>query len=228
MQITPSSLQPTAKDTPPGASKVSRRRLFFLAATAAVASGLGIALGGTLRFQVVPVSQAPLPLFKPQQDFPPLAEWPPEVPSADRYNDFDTRWEDIAPAPQLIYNDRRSADFDNHTTSEDDYDSTEFNSEVPLTPSEIPSPIPANLGEDETQDVTDEFFEEESLPPVVSTQTGKLEGESTSTPQTGNPASLTDTPPWLNKRPASEFQFTESPIIISPEDTPPLNNVLSD
>ena len=226
MQITPSSLKPTQTDTSLGASKVSRRRLFFLAATAAVASGLGVALGSTLRFQVVPVSQAPL--FKPQQDFPPLAEWPPEIPPVDHYDELDTYWEDIAPVPQLIDNERRSTNLEGYTNSQNDYDSTEFHSEPPLTPSEIPSPIPANLGEDNTQDVTDEFLEEEVLPPVGSTQTEELENESVSTPQVESPEPLTDTPPWLNKRPASEFQFTESPIIISPEDASSLNNVLSD
>ena len=224
MQITPSSLKPTQTDTSLGTSKVSRRRLFFLAATAAVASGLGIALGGTLRFQVVPVSQAPL--FKPQQDFPPLAEWPPEIPPADHYDEFDTYWEDVAPVPRLIHDERRSTDLEDYTDSPEDYDAPY--SEPPLAPSEIPSTIPVNLGEDNTQNVADEFFEEEGLPPVGSTQAEELETESVNTPQTETPIPLTDTPTWLNKEPASEFQFTESPIIISPEDASPLSNVLSD
>ncbi len=230
MQITPSSVTSPVKDTQPNSGKVSRRRLFFLAATATVASSLGIALGGTLRFQVVPVSQA-APLFKPQQDFPPLAEWPPEIPP-EAHRDFDASWEnDEAPSSQLIYNDRLSTELEGYEASEDDFSSTEYASdEETLVPADMPSPIPADFSrEDGTQDVTNMVFEEETLPPLVSTNTGELDHEAVhSPPQLEDTVPLTDTSPWFNKQPASELQFTDGPIIISPEEPIPSSNVLSD
>ncbi len=228
MQTTPSSITSTVKETQPGSGKVSRRRLFFLAATAAVASGLGIALGGTLRFQAVPVGQ--VPLFKPQQDFPPLAEWPPEVPSAE-HHEFDTRWEDEVSSPQLIYNDRLSTELESHEANEDDFNSAQYAFEEPLVAEEIPSPMPADfVEEDGTQDATNMGLAEETLPPVISTNTEELDNKADfSPPQVDDDtASSTDISPRFNKQPASELQFTDGPVIISPEESIPSPDVLSD
>lgn len=230
MQITPSSTTPTVKETQPSSGKVSRRRLFSLAVTATVASSIGIALGGTLRFQVGSVSQ--VPIFQPQQDFPPLTEWPPELPKVQspEHHEFDTRWEeDEAVLPQLIYDDRLNIESENYEIGPDDFSSTEYASEAPSVPDELPSPTPADfIEENETQDMTNTVFEEEELPPVVLTNEDIDNEAVPSPPQEEDAAPSTDTPAWFNKRPISEFQLTDGPVIISPEQPIPPPDTLSD
>ena len=93
------------------------------------------------------------------------------------------------------------------------------------------NPIPATLSSgDEVQDITDDVFEEESSPPVVSTNTGELDSKPNfiDEPPINYTLPLTETPPWRNKRPASESQLTDGPIIISPEDPIPSSDSLLD
>ncbi|NEP54511.1 MAG: hypothetical protein F6K65_39245, partial [Moorea sp. SIO3C2] len=84
----------------PRIGRISRRRLFFLLATAAVASASGIVFGSTIRFQIASLGQSTR-LFNPDQDFPPLAEWPPDIPESDE--SIYLHWNDEAlPARTLI------------------------------------------------------------------------------------------------------------------------------
>ena len=214
----PPSVQLTTKDSRPNTSRLSRRRLVFLLATATIASGLGVALGSTLRFQVLSVSEAPI--FKPQQDFPPLAEWPPQVPLTRERDSFDTRWEYEAPTQQLIYEDRSKEDIGNINTDESAY-SEDFTPESATIPDVAPNPIPANLNDEDTsQDPAAEIFDEEYSPPVVSTSTGDLDSDSnTSDELPSNDESLDEsTPPWFDKEPVSESQLKDGPLIISPDE----------
>lgn len=95
-------MPPPVKDSALQSGRVSKKRFLFLITTALVGSGLGLALGSTVRFHMVSVGNA-APLFKPQQDFPPLAKWPPEVPFDQSYGDLDTGWEVERDVPQLVY-----------------------------------------------------------------------------------------------------------------------------
>ena len=216
----PPSVKSTVDTSTPRSGRISRRRLFFLVATAATASSLGIALGGTLRFQVLPVGQAPL--FKPQQDFPPLAEWPPEVPSAKELNDLDTNWNETPP-PQLVYNERPTREIETEDVSEDIYDLEEQTAEDVITPEAIPdSAATDDLNtESDPQSLTDEVFDQEALPPVVSTNTGELDNTSIDSAPPDNGVPATEDRPWFDKQPASESQFTDGPVIIFPEESIP-------
>lgn len=234
MQMMPPPVKPTATDPKSQSGRVSRRRLFSLVATAAVASGLGIALGSTLRFQVLPVGEAPL--FKPQQDFPPLAEWPPQVPSATEREDLDTRWTEETPPPQLVYNERSSDVVESYnvgTVEEDNADATEV-----IPTSELPDPVPTKLvnennAQDITTDITNEVFDTDRIPPVVSSSTsaGELDDAAPEAMEgiaVDNNASTVDRNPWFNKQPASESQFADGPVIIYPENSSPDSEVVSD
>jgi len=222
MQLMPPSVKSTVDASTPQSGRLSRRRLFFLVATAAAASGLGMALGGTLRFQVLPVGQAPL--FKPQQDFPPLAEWPPEVPSVKKLNDIDTNWNETPP-PQLVYNEQPTQEIEVEAVNDDIYDTEDQTAEDISTSEETADSATASDSnrENEPQTLTDEVFDQEELPPVVSTNTGELDNGTAVTDGTpldsGVPA--TETSPWFDKQPASESQFTDGPVIIFPEESIP-------
>lgn len=63
----------------------SRKRGYWgLALTAVIAGVFGVGVGTALRFQVVPtVAENTL---DPDQAFPPLADWPPKEPRAQRFN----------------------------------------------------------------------------------------------------------------------------------------------
>ncbi|MEM1255330.1 MAG: hypothetical protein AAGI69_23075 [Cyanobacteria bacterium P01_H01_bin.21] len=213
----PPSVQATTKDSTSNASSVSRWRLVFLLVTATVASGLGIALGSTLRFQVLSVSEASF--FKPQQDFPPLAEWPPQVPLAKEHVDFETDWENEIPTQPLIYNDFPGEDAE--SIPDDRIYGEDYAPEAAITSDIVSDPAPAGLDdEDTTQDTTVEVLDDESSPPVVSTSTGDLEDESDSIDELSNDEDslTTPSPPWFDKQPASEAQFRDTPLIISPDD----------
>ena len=209
--------------------RVSKRKLFSLVATAALASTLGIAMGSTLRFQVLAVS--PAPLFNPQQNFPPLAEWPPQVPLEKERNAFDIDQENSMSPPQLVYTNTPDTDVENYNVSEDIYSDEEFPAEKAVILDDASSPIPATFnGKDDVQDITNEVFEEESLPPVVSTNRGELTPEPSfiDEPPANYTIPLTETPSWFNKKPASESQFEDGPIIIAPEEPIQSSDLLSD
>ncbi|MGD1948761.1 MAG: hypothetical protein ACFB14_03835 [Leptolyngbyaceae cyanobacterium] len=213
----PSSVQTATKDSTSNASGVSRWRLLFLLVTAAVASGLGIALGSTLRFQVLSVSEASL--FKPQQDFPPLAEWPPQVPLAKERVDFETDWENEIPTQPLIYNDFPSENAE--SIQDEGIYGKDHAPEAAIIPDIVSDPVPADLrDEDTTQDTTAEVLDDESSSPMVSTSTGDLEDESNGIDELRNDEDSLTTPPpsWFDKQPASEAQFRDTPLIISPDD----------
>jgi hypothetical protein len=238
MQIMPSSVQSTTKHTKSESSKTSRRRLFSLLATAAVASGLGIALGSTLRFQVGPVSQAPL--FKPQQDFPPLEEWPPALPSVE-HNEFDTNWNNEAHSPQLVYNDHYTdqsyteiEEVKNYNGSAYLYAEEQHAPEETLILEELPSPSPATFSNEDGTITDDEVFQESTLPPVTSTSAGELDDDSDviNTPQLNDVPSTEEAPPWFKKQPLSNPEFsapplTDAPVIISPEISTPSSGLPS-
>lgn len=215
----PPSVKSTLDASTPQSGRISRRRLFFLVATAAAASGLGMTLGGTLRFQVLPVGQAPL--FKPQQDFPPLAEWPPEIPSAKELDDIDTDWSETPP-PQLVYDERPTQTIEVEAVSDDIYGAEEQTAEDVITPEETAGSATASDSnmENEPQTPADEVFDQEGLPPVVSTNTGELNnGATTDGAPLDNGVPATENSPWFNKQPASESQFTDGPVIIFPEES---------
>ncbi|MBT9315463.1 hypothetical protein [Leptothoe spongobia] len=224
----PPSVKPIVKDSTSRSGRVPKRRLFSLIATAAVASGLGVTLGSTLRFQVLPVGQAPL--FQPQQDFPPLAEWPPQVPDSTEHEDFDVDWDDEMPQSQLVYNEAPISS-DVEAYDEVDADLYQEKTDVlkePVLLEDSPIPISGTLGdEDVTQDITDEAFEEEALPPVVAPNIGEPDSEVDSQPLEITD-SVTESYPWFDKRPVSESQFTDGPVIISPDGPVPSPDLLSD
>ncbi len=221
MQIMPLSVKPTVETPKPQSGWVSKRRLFFLVATAAVASSLGMALGGSFRFQVVNVGQTPL--FKPQQDFPPLAEWPPEVPSAQELDHQEPSW-DEAPPPQLVYNEWPT---DDEVENNDVYEQVAPAPEEPISQDILPSQdmIDAETSsiENTPQNFVDGVSEGESLVPVISTSTGNLD----EAPVDDEPLLAGDTPPergngpQFSKQPASEAQFIDSPHGSAPEEPIP-------
>ena len=216
MQIMPSSVQTATKDSTSHASGVSKWRLVFLLVTATVASGLGIALGSTLRFQVLSVSEASL--FKPQQDFPPLAEWPPQVPLAKERVDFETDWENEIPTQPLIYNnfppENSESILDEGVYGED------YAPEAASIPDAASESVLSELDdEDTTQDTTVEVLDDDSSSPMVSTSTGDLEDDSNGIDELRNAEDSLATPPsWFDKKPASEAQLRDTPVIISPDD----------
>ncbi len=221
MQLMPPSVKSTVDTSTPQSGRLSRRRLFFLVATAAAASGLGMALGGTLRFQVLPVGQAPL--FKPQQDFPPLTEWPPEAPSVKKLDDdaIDTSWNET-PQPQLVHNERPTPEIEVEAVSDDIYDTDEQTVEDVITSEESaePATVTESTTENDPQNLTDEVFDQEALPPVVSTNRGELDnGVTTDGTPFDNGAPANEDSPWFDKQPASESQFTDGPVIILPEES---------
>lgn len=223
----PPSVKSTVKDSTPQSGRVSKRRMFSLVATAAVASGLGITLGSTLRFKVLSVGQTPL--FKAQQDFPPLAEWPPQLPKSAEYDDFDTNWDDETPQPQLVYNDYPARDIEAYENlNEDAYIEAEPVPEASVLLEDSSSSISGTVsGEDVIQDIADAASEDAALPPIVSTSTGDLDQEldGTSLEITD---SVTESYPWFNKRPVSESEFTDGPVIITPDESVPSSESLSD
>lgn len=227
MQIMPPSVKSTVKDSTPQSGRVSKRRMFSLVATAAVASGLGITLGSTLRFQVLPVGQTPL--FKAQQDFPPLAEWPPQLPNSSEYDDFDTDWDNEIPQPQLVYNDYPPRDIEAYDElHEEAYIEAEQLPESPVLLNDSPSPITGTLSrEDVIQGIADEASSETALPPIVSTSADDLEQDLDGTPLEITD-SVTESYPWFNKRPASKSEFTDGPVIISPDGAVQSSDSLSD
>lgn len=104
-QMMPPPVKSTVKDLVSKSSKGSKRRFVSLVSTAVVASGIGVTLGSTVRFHMGGTGET-APLFKPQQDFPPLAKWPPEIPVDPSYKDFDRFWQEgseESDVPQLVY-----------------------------------------------------------------------------------------------------------------------------
>ncbi len=238
MQTMPSPVKSTSKHTQSESGKVSRRRLFSLLATAIAASSLGIALGSTLRFQVVPGSQASL--FKPQQDFPPLEEWPPEVPTTGT-DKFDTNWDHEIPPSQLVYNDHHNAppyteveNAENYDSSENFYDDGQDIRKETLVPEAPPSSTSAIFRHADGT-ITDEVSDEEISPPMVSTISGESDSDGSKTPQLddNNVSPASETPHWFNKQPLSDSQFSDSqftngPVISSPEISIPPYDLPSD
>lgn len=216
MQISPPSVKTTVKDSTPQVGQISKRRLFFLLATAAIASSLGIGLGSTLRFQVISVGQTPL--FTPQQDFPPLAEWPPQVPSS--IDDFDPGWNNDEPPSQLVYNEPPvSTDFDADTYSEED-----SVSEQSVIIEDTTRPTISSLDDENVvQDVVEEAYntyDERAIPELVNADKFENEDiESLDTSQIEGPESVSESYPWFDKRPMSGAEFTDGPVIIAPVDS---------
>lgn len=212
--------------------KVSKRQLFSLLATATVASSLGIAMGSSLRFQVLPTGQTPR--FKPQQDFPPLAKWPPQTPKPTMRDSFDTNWENEPSPPQLVYDNTPRVDVESYDDSPEPYSDEEYSPDI-ATSEDVPTTpaLPALSNEDDIQGNIDNGFEDESLTPVVSTNTntGELKNDSDfiDEPQIDYTPSMTEPPPWFNKEPMSESHFiTDGPVIISPDQSIPSSNLRSD
>lgn len=204
--------------------------MFFLAATAAVACGLGIALGSSLRFQVLSVSQTPL--FKPQQDFPPLAEWPPQVPLPKKSSDFDRNWENAASSTKLDYDDNPVTSVEPYDTSKDVLLAVEDDGH-PLEEASLSETSPdfsTELGDrdNNAQDIASEDSNEAPLPPIVSTETGEFNAELEFVDELpiDHNSTIIDTPPWFNKTPVSDGQLTDGPIIITPDESIPASNVL--
>ncbi|MEM9265552.1 MAG: hypothetical protein AAGA46_08515 [Cyanobacteria bacterium P01_F01_bin.13] len=225
----PPSFKPTVGNIKPQSGRRPRRRLLFLGATAAIASSLGVGLGSALRFQM-PVGQSPL--FKPQQDFPPLAEWPPQIPPATELDDFGTDWEKFSPSSQLVYNDRPDEEAEVYELDEEpSLDEKQDVENLARTEENFPNPIPVTLDRtDSVQDTTDEVFED-GLTPVVSASTGELDDELTpiDTPQidNGTPAPH-DIDSWFDKQPASKTQFSDGPALIAPDELSPFPEPSSD
>lgn len=199
----------------PQPQKASRRRLLFLVATAVVAGGTGIALGSTLRFQVVPVGQASL--FKPQQDFPPLAKWPPQLPARLEIESFDANWEDETSPSQLVYNDRPDDDVETYGLSTDD------SFEGVPTP-DSPTAAPATLdSENWAQDSTDRAFDNNAVPPPISTHSEEFEHSSETVGEvwveSDTPSTIDNSAPQVNKQ--SEVKFSDGPVLITPEQSIP-------
>lgn len=223
MQIMPPSVEPTVENSKPQFGWMSKRRLFFLVATAATASGLGMALGGTLRFQVLSV--VPAPLFKPQQDFPPLAEWPPEVPSAQDLENADRSW-DEPPAPQLVYNERPTEELEYNDVYQAPYDLEEPAPPDTFGPADSVDSSAAST-ENIPQNLTDDFFEQETSPPAISTNGDSPRDESAinSPPIEINGLPRSESSLRFNKQPVSEAPFTAPSELNAPEEaTPPSFN----
>ncbi|MEM9804477.1 MAG: hypothetical protein AAF959_04300 [Cyanobacteria bacterium P01_D01_bin.56] len=205
----------TVKDSAPQSGRISKRRWMFLTTTALVGSGMGLALGSTARFHMVSVGQAS-PLFKPQQDFPPLAEWPPEVSFDPSYGDLDKRWAAEPDVPQLVYKGPPSLleAEDNQEPVDVDASTDLETEEVGLEESTIQvDPMGVNVGNASDAAVPegiDVLFPDDRLSSDVLADTEKLPDEladedtleSQQTP-------LTDTYQWFQKQPASSAQPTE-------------------
>ena len=218
MQISPPSVKTTVKDAMPQPGKISRRRLFSLFATAAIASSLGIGLGSTLRFQVVSVGQTPL--FTPQQDFPPLAKWPPQVPpSANVNDDFDAGWDNDALPARLVYNEPLS------TGSEVDiYSQEDVVLEQPVIVDDTTRSMGGRLDDEHgAQALADDAYNtdgERSLPGL--SDEAELENEDIKpldAPQIELTKPVSESYPWFDKRPMSDAQFADGPVIIAPVDS---------
>lgn len=205
----------TVKDSASQSGRTSKRRWIFLITTALVGSGMGLALGSTVRFHMVGVGQAS-PLFKPQQDFPPLAEWPPEVSLDPSYGNLDTRWEAEPKVPQLVYKGPPSL-----LEAEDNQE---------LVDGYLPTdPEPAELGSEETAAQVDSMgvnvgnageapvsegintpFPDDRLSSDTLTDTEKWPDElSDEDPLENQQIPLTDTYQWFQKQPASSTQPAE-------------------
>ena len=185
-------------------------------------------MGSTLRFQGLPDGQTPR--FKPQQDFPPLAEWPPKIPRPTARDDFETNWEAESLPPQLVYNDAPEVDIETDDVSTDIYSiDGEYSPETLGIPEDTPAGPNLSTSNDE-DNAADNILEEESLAPVVSNSpdTRELyndpdlidESQIEAIPET------TEIPPWFDKQPVSESQLnTDGPVIISPDASIPSPNL---
>ncbi|NEQ50532.1 MAG: hypothetical protein F6K11_10425 [Leptolyngbya sp. SIO3F4] len=227
MHITPPSVQSTVEDSSPQSGRVSKYQLFFLISTAAIASSLGVAFGSTLRFQMLSVGQTPL--FKPQQDFPPLAEWPPQLPeSLEEHDDFDTRWDDEPSVSKLVYNNSASIDMEVYGADEEEVNKDELSSAESLHLEELLDSEAETLDTaNSVRDLMDKTFDDEVLPPVLSTNIEELDGEIIE-PDSVISDPVAESYPWFNKRPVSETQFTDGPFIIAPDELSPSSDSLSD
>ncbi|MEM7793951.1 MAG: hypothetical protein AAF579_05780 [Cyanobacteria bacterium P01_C01_bin.118] len=198
----------------PQTGKISKRRLFSLFATAAVASSMGIGLGSTLRFQVISVGQTPL--FIPQQDFPPLAEWPPQVPLSadDAYDDVDAGW-DTSPS-QLVYKEPVSTDIETDAYGEED-----ISPEQPVIVEDTTRSMVGSLGNEQgVQDIVDDAYNTDSarpFPGVSDLEESENEDiQPIDAPQIELTEPVSESYPWFDKRPISDAEFTEGPVIIAP------------
>ncbi len=89
---------------PPTAKPRAARRSYgylWLGMTAFIASIFGLGVGTALRFRVVPTVGENR--FSPDQSFPPLADWPPKLPRADRSTRDTFDWSrDTPPQRRLL------------------------------------------------------------------------------------------------------------------------------
>ncbi|MGD1856435.1 MAG: hypothetical protein ACFB2W_19530 [Leptolyngbyaceae cyanobacterium] len=196
-------------------------------ATAVTAGGIGVALGSSLRFQMLSVGQTQI--FKPQQDFPALAEWPPQIPTSRDENDWDTE----APQPQLVYSDRVSGDTEadvyGETYEENLYREEESNSAPPVLTEQSSYPTVGGLHGDTEAPIGEGNYEAAS-PPAIDPIDVEPDDNVADTPSVENSAadSITESYPWFDKRPLSEAQFVDGPAIITPEDLTPSSEALLD
>ena len=187
-------------------------------------------MGSTLRFQGLPDGQTPR--FKPQQNFPPLAKWPPKIPRPTARDDFETNWEAESLPPQLVYNDAPAVDIETDDFSRDIYSIDEkYSPETVAIPEDTPA-VPNLSTSDGEDNATDNVFEEESLAPIVSTgpDTRELEDDPDliEESQVDSLPETTEIPPWFDKQPVSESHFnTGAPVIISPDASIPSPNLQS-
>lgn len=247
MQMMPPPVKPTIKNLQSQPGRVSRRRLIFLATTALIASSFGIALGSTLRFQALSVGQAPL--FKPQQDFPPLAEWPPHVPVTSEHEDFNTPWEEESAPPQLVYNEHFAQDIQDYSDYDNVDHATDYYISEDIQPSErslglMPTHSDNESVELDATDTDDMAVNTDLYLPSVLTNaenTGGLRSEPDEPTDSGSsPISRQDVRsdeaeviqdnsviqdnhdvPWFNEQPASVYPLVDVPVHTSLENTSP-------
>lgn len=227
MQIDSPSVKPTVEGSRLQPSKISKRRLLSLTATAIVAGVAGMALGSTFRFQAVSAGKAPL--FKPQQDFPPLAEWPPQVPLPREHDERSPAWDSATPQSQLVYNDRLSAqdygsdsydDGGEFSTDYGDFDDAPTVGEGPLIgieeSFESNDDLPQAMEDAETFDPAPDGFDASSV-----TQDDAL-------PFKGPDAPFADGSPLSDNRPMSGSNLVDDgSAIIPPVDSAPPSDALS-
>lgn len=215
----PSSAKSTAQGSNLRSGRLSRRRLFCLGATAAAASSLGIALGSTLRFQVVPTGQAPL--FQPKQDFPPLAEWPPQTPEREDLDTdwIDTEWDAAPPSPQLVYRDDiEEPEYEYYESISETADETAASSSLESNVSE--PPVADWQPETASQESAVEEIDDETASPLSATVNGDGLSAKFKDSAIAVPESVTDQNPWFYKQPASESQLLDTPTIAAPDQLP--------
>lgn len=222
MQISPPSVK-TATDSMFHIHRVSKRRLLALMTTATMAGGLGVAMGSSVRFQVVPMKQTSL--FIPQQDFPPLAEWPSQAPSVPRpellqNDEFSSEWQQDSSSSQLDRSDT-TTDIPTNTVEPSEEEDVYFAESPPSEPASFrdipPTPTPRRLTDPyEPFDQPERRVLDTQPPPVSEDQNAVKVDIINSTQSSTTPDPVAESYPWFDKRPLSETQFDDGPLVIEP------------